>query len=170
MSLIDNLLTVLASYSGGYRPRRQRMRGYPPEPKRQAKNYLEIKENTLRKTFSRLKARGLAENREGNWFITKKGKEYISRKLSDPFRHQGGYSQTLRARPKTMIIAFDIPESKRRCRAWLRAELRLLGFEPLQKSVWLGPAPLPKEFIKALNGLSLLAYLKFFRASEVDVV
>ena len=69
-----------------------------------------------------------------------------------------------------MVIVFDIPELRRKQRNWLRAELVALDFIPLQKSVWLGPAPLPKEFIKYLSETNLLQYLKFFKAAEEDII
>ena len=68
-----------------------------------------------------------------------------------------------------MIVAFDVPERKRSQRDWLRAELKILGFIQLQKSVWFGPAPLPKTFILAVRDIHLLQYIKFYRANEYEV-
>ncbi len=69
-----------------------------------------------------------------------------------------------------MIIAFDIPESKRKSRYQLRIELVSLGFKMLQKSVWLGPAPLPKEILEHLKNMDILPHLKFFEVKEKDIV
>jgi len=41
---------------------------------------------------------------------------------------------------------------------------------PIQKSVWLGPIPLPKDFIENLSELDILQYLKFFKVKEKDIV
>ncbi len=177
MSLADDILIILTSYSGGYRLMRQRIRGYYGKPKAyhpSRRDYLTriktFKDETLRKTLSRLKKRGLVENPKSIWRITKKGRDYITTKLADRLNFHGVYKQSLKTRAKSMIIAFDIPESYRRAREWLRYELRLLGFELLQKSVWIGPSPLPKEFIEAINELNLISYMKFFRATEEDIV
>ena len=69
-----------------------------------------------------------------------------------------------------MIVAFDIPEREKRKRGWLRRELANLGFEMLQKSIWLGPSPVPKDFIQSLRDAELLGYIKFFRAHETEIV
>ena len=45
---------------------------------------------------------------------------------------------------KFIIIAFDIPEFERKKRDWLREVLRNLGFNLIQKSVWLGKIKIPK--------------------------
>lgn len=37
------------------------------------------------------------------------------------------------------MVVFDIPESKKELRKYLRDFLRYAGFEPLQKSVWISP-------------------------------
>ena len=69
-----------------------------------------------------------------------------------------------------MIVAFDVPEHERYKRDWLREELLVLGFEPIQKSVWFGPSPLPENFVRELGSRELLSYLKFFRAREEELV
>ena len=40
---------------------------------------------------------------------------------------------------KWRIVAFDIPEKKRRVREKLREYLIILGFKPIQKSLWITP-------------------------------
>ena len=69
-----------------------------------------------------------------------------------------------------MIVIYDIPEKMRRERDWLRSELRVLDFKQIQLSAWLGPAPLPREFIKTLGDLKIIKYLNFFQVREEDVV
>jgi DNA-binding transcriptional regulator PaaX len=71
---------------------------------------------------------------------------------------------------KNLIIIFDIPEKERQKRDWLRGELVALGFVSLQKSVWFGPAPIPKKFIEYLAKMNIISYLKFFKATETDLV
>ena len=69
-----------------------------------------------------------------------------------------------------MVITFDIPETQRKRRDWLRAELSALGFVPLQKSVWFGPAPLPKDFTNTLVDFDVLEFMKFFEAKEYEII
>ncbi|MEK7500771.1 MAG: CRISPR-associated endonuclease Cas2, partial [Patescibacteria group bacterium] len=53
------------------------------------------------------------------------------------------------------LVMFDIPESKRKKRNWLRMNLMAANYSQLQKSVWLGYNPLPESFIKFLDELKL---------------
>jgi len=122
-------------------------------------------ESTLRVTLFRLKKRGLVDNQDAIWKITKKGVAH----LADKTNFHNIYDSRRHA-PKGMIVAFDIPEHHKRKRVWLRYELKNLGFEMLQKSIWFGPAPLPKEFIKTLSDLNLLEFIKFFEAKETDII
>ena len=84
--------------------------------------------------------------------------------------HRSPKPTVLRPKPKNMVIVFDIPEKHKHKRNWLRLELANLGFGLLQKSVWFGPAPLPKTFIRALDELKLLRHLKFFEARETEII
>ncbi len=140
------------------------------------KSSLAHDEDLLRVALSRLKKRGLVENSAGIWSATKKGRGYIMNKIAKvtgqnfiKCNHKK-YDAKIRNRPKNMIISFDIPEIYRRKRDWLRIELVSLGFGALHKSVWFGPAPLPKEFIEALNDMKIIKHIKFFRASNYDIV
>ncbi len=74
-----------------------------------------------------------------------------------------------RGKPRKLIIIFDIPEKKKRYREWLRNELVGFGFNLVQKSVWIGPG-LPKEFIEYLNETGLLKHIRFFQATEKDLI
>lgn len=64
------------------------------------------------------------------------------------------------------IVIFDIPEKERRKRDWLRAALKNLEFNMLQKSVWAGKIKLPQEFLADLNKLNLLSYVEIFAISR----
>ena len=45
-----------------------------------------------------------------------------------------------------ILISFDIPETKKKIRDWLRNQIKYWDFEMIHKSLWLGYGPLPKEF------------------------
>jgi len=168
MSLVENLLSVLSHYPGDYVTICSKIRRHAYSIQENRLKF-SASQKTLRVTLSRLKQRGLLENKNGKWEITNLGSNYLDKirkrlKLPKhtPKQHFG--------KPKKMIIVFDIPEDQKNKRRWLRIELFNLDFIMLQKSVWLGPTPLSKEFIKSLNDLKLLPYLKFFKASETDIV
>ena len=130
-------------------------------------DYEKVSRNTFQATLSRLKKKGyVANEKRGVWNITEAGKKYVLSKL--PRLHRTG--KKVPATAKNMIVVFDIPESKRKMRDWLRIELVALGFEMLQKSVWFGPAPLPEKFIHTLDEWSIAPHLKFFSVHEADIV
>jgi DNA-binding transcriptional regulator PaaX len=167
MSLADDILTILLDYSAGYKRMRQMIYSPGYDRVKRAKHDSDI----LYATTARLKKLGLIKKNSNGWQITLKGKEYIKQKLAKFLPQHKSYSKDDKIKKKDrMIIAFDIPESQRRKRDWLRVELILLDFKPIQKSVWLGPAPLPEDFIQALNELKILKHLKFFRVYEREIV
>lgn len=173
MSFSDDFLIFLSGYHSGYKLTRARMGGYSGPPEllfQQSKK--EIKAATLRSIISRLKRRGLIDRRGIFWLITKKGKNYLEEKSEKRLPSHAGkqIEGQSRSKKKNMIIAFDIPETLRHKRDWLRGELIGLGFAPLQKSVWIGAAPLPRAFIENLFNLDVLPYIKFFRAQEEEIV
>lgn len=141
---------------------RQKLYGCPPFKRRV------VKDNTLRVTLSRLKARGLVTNNNGVWGITQSGRTFCEIVLKN--RERRKLAKANRAKGKGMIIAFDVPEHERYKRDWLREELIVLGFEPIQKSVWYGPFPLPKKFIGEMGNKGVLACTKFFKAKPEDIV
>jgi len=163
MSFSDDLLIILSSYSGGYKRLRELAYGIErPDYQRKPKD------NTLRVTLSRLRNKGLVVKKGMGWHITRSGKEFLKNKT--PFLKHLPHPNSRKYGKKNMIIAFDIPELYRSKRNWLRFELVGLGFHPIQKSVWFGSGPLPEEFLKSLEDLKILTFLKFFEATESDIV
>lgn len=165
MSILQELLYAVSNYPGGYRLLYDILYDSQPPTSRIDQQRFD---NTLRVTLSRLKKKGLVENIQGKWSISKEGKEFLAMKGR-------GIKQFLPAQKispkvqKQLIVAFDIPEKKRKYRDWLRFELIAFGFEAVQKSVWFGPA-LPKEFIEYLDKVGLLGYIRFFKVSEKDLI
>lgn len=173
-----DLLLFLADYHRTYRAMRNYMAGYTgPIRFQDIKKTLPGKDNTLRITLTRLKKQKLVDNNMGGWTITSRGKTFLKKYLRNEnnarqkrelFIHGTYPRQTEQKR--NMIVAFDIPEIMKAKRHWLRIELKALGFKQLQKSLWFGPSPLPKEFVEGLARLSLLPHIKFFRATEQEII
>ncbi|PIT88968.1 MAG: hypothetical protein COU27_02825 [Candidatus Levybacteria bacterium CG10_big_fil_rev_8_21_14_0_10_36_7] len=65
-----------------------------------------------------------------------------------------------------IIITFDIPESERGKRDWLRSALKYMEFKMVQKSVWIGKTKLPEDFLKDLHEFSLVEYIEIFKATR----
>lgn len=115
----------------------------------------------------------IAANGKSKWFITEKGltEKNFATRLIDKFVNKikinvsTSYSDAKLSKQKIIII-FDIEEKERWKRSWIRAVLKNLNFEMLQKSVWLGKTILPKEFAEDLKKLNLLKAVKIFSVSN----
>jgi CRISPR/Cas system-associated endoribonuclease Cas2 len=59
-------------------------------------------------------------------------------------------------------VLFDIPEKRRKIRNWLRDQLKEWDFELVQKSVWIGKGPLPKEFNERLGFFGVKEGIKVY--------
>jgi len=68
--------------------------------------------------------------------------------------------------PKNLIIMYDIPHEKRKERDWFRRHLKKFNFIMIQKSVWVGPSPLPKDFLDYVKSIGLLNQLKTFKLAK----
>lgn len=42
-----------------------------------------------------------------------------------------------------ILVSFDIPETKKKIRDWLRNQIKYWDFEMIHKSLWLGDGPFP---------------------------
>ncbi|HRH24747.1 MAG TPA: CRISPR-associated endonuclease Cas2 [Candidatus Paceibacterota bacterium] len=65
--------------------------------------------------------------------------------------------------PKNLLVLFDIPEDRKGEREWFRRQLIEFGYEMVQKSVWLGPSPLPKDFVRYVKTIGLGENIKTFK-------
>lgn len=102
--------------------------------------------------LSRLQRDGFVERRgakqKARWHITKVGTKYLKENVarSQPLPRKDGIPR---------IVSFDIPEKERKKRRWIREALLECGYHSLQKSVWIGFAPLPENFFEDSDLLSL---------------
>ena len=164
MSTVKDILRITAIYYPmGYRKIYEHL--YNEDPR----NRKQLNKNSLQATLSRMKKKGLLKNYSKEWSPTPEGEELLRSRNSDIRRFFPVTKYRVRDSQKNLIIIFDVPEKKKRYREWLRSELVGFGFELVQKSVWLGPA-LPKEFIEYLSEVGILKYVKFFRATEKDLI
>ena len=68
--------------------------------------------------------------------------------------------------PKNLIVMYDIPYEKRKERDWFRRHLKKMNFIMIQKSVWVGPSPLPKDFLDYVKSIGLFSQLKTFKLAK----
>src|SRR3989344_2971341 len=64
---------------------------------------------------------------------------------------------------RNLLLVYDIPEERKKERDWFRRQLMNLGFVMIQRSVWVGPSPLSKEFLDYLKKIGLQKEFKTFK-------
>ncbi|MFA6131326.1 MAG: CRISPR-associated endonuclease Cas2 [Patescibacteria group bacterium] len=67
---------------------------------------------------------------------------------------------------KTCIVVFDIPETQRSKRRWLRRLLERAGFIPLQKSVWISPFDAGNVIMDFAKKMKMQDFIRVFIAEE----
>ena len=121
------------------------------------------KYQTLANNCSKLKNLGYIAERYGEYKITGKGRTYLARKENTlkvfNFKVEANT-------PKNSLVIYDIPELKKKEREWFRMHLKKLGFIMIQKSAWVGPSPLPKEFLEYIKTLGLRSTFKIFKLTR----
>lgn len=123
-----------------------------------------FKYQTLANRCSELKNRGYIKEANGDYFITYKGEEFLNKNTKDKFMKF--ISEKTDKDPKDLLLLYDIPENKKSEREWFRRELRNFNFVMIQRSVWVGPSPLPKEFTAYLKSLGLKDMIKTFKLAK----
>jgi DNA-binding transcriptional regulator PaaX len=68
--------------------------------------------------------------------------------------------------PKNLIVMYDIPHEKKKERDWFRRQLKNFHYIMIQKSVWVGPSPLPQDFQDYVKAIGLKEKLKTFKLAR----
>ncbi len=68
--------------------------------------------------------------------------------------------------PKNLIVIYDIPDNKKIERDWFRRQLVRFHYVMIQRSVWVGPSPLPKDFLNYLNEIKMKENIKTFKLQK----
>jgi len=68
--------------------------------------------------------------------------------------------------PKNLIIMYDIPDTLKKERDWFRRQLVKFDYAMIQKSVWVGPSPLPKDFLDYLKEIKIGDNFKTFKLAR----
>lgn len=154
MSIVHDILKELNSVSINYKGSRVSLLGLP--------RFKKYSPSSLRGTMSYLFQEDFVEECDGLQ-LTLKGKNYINRKI-DSLKHFD--FKFHKDAPKNLIVMFDVPEPKKAEREWLRWHLKKFNYLMIQKSVWVGPSPLPKEFLDYIKSIGLKENLKTFKLAK----
>ena len=84
-------------------------------------------------------------------------RNYYNISFESPFKNN---------QPKNLLVMYDVPANMKRERDWFRRHLVKFGYIMVQKSVWAGPSPLPKEFLDYLKEIKIGNNLKTFKLEK----
>ena len=119
------------------------------------------KNRLLKVSIKRLIKAGLLKKEGGKIKVTSFGKELMN------FAKE--HAQALKKWDgKIRLVIFDIPEEKAHFRELIRDQLKLLGYKYLQKSVYIGKAPLPVSFYQNIKKLKLEKEIFIFIVQAAD--
>ena len=112
-------------------------------------NYKGVKVNAFGiPIFYNEKARIKKKDRKRNFYYTA---------FHSPFKNNS---------PKNLIIMYDVPDNLKKERDWFRRHLIKFDYKMIQRSVWVGPSPLPKEFIDYIKEIKIGDNLKVFKLAK----
>ena len=155
MSYAHDILEELWNTSLSYKGMRVNVFGIPV-----GKNKKSAAFNTA---LHRLRTNEYIEEKSEKYILTTKGKKYVEKKLAkletfdSPFRDVS---------VKNLLVMFDIPETRKAEREWFRWHLKRFGYVMIQKSVWVGPSPLPKKFTDYTKSIGLKNAIKTIKLAK----
>jgi len=118
---------------------------------------------SLRSSADRLARNDLIKKELNGFIITANGKKYLKRKEDSLKSFSRPTTVDL---SKNLIVMFDIPVVQKAEREWFRFHLKKFSYIMIQKSVWVGPSPLPKDFLKYLDEIRLKDCIKTFKLAK----
>ena len=126
----------------------------------------------FRNRLSVLKKDGVIEKEASShiWSITQKGKTMLNRLKKEHKNIFPPTSYVPENSSEMKIIIFDIPETERKKRDWLRRQFYRLGFTLLQKSVWIGKKKIPEQFVKDLHRIGIFDYVEIFSITKQGTI
>ena len=126
-----------------------------------------LNRGSVRVAISRLKKNGYVTMEKGYIKGLPRGWSFLNESrgklptLSSPFKENAS---------KNLLVIFDIPENQKFKRDWLRSHLKLFGYVMLQQSAWIGPSPLPRDFMECLDEYGLRTFIKTFKLAKNYVI
>ncbi len=111
-----------------------------------------------------LREKLITENYQHGITISKKCKKRLV---------QRDYDTLVIDKPKTWdgkwrLVLFDIPAIHNKNRAQFTKKLRLLGFQPLQQSIWIIPYACKTEVHFVADSLNISKYITYIKTSHID--
>jgi len=155
MSMINEILRELWESEHSYKGMRVNIFGIP--------KFKKYNKKSLQITVDRLNKKGIIEKELKEIVLSKYGKEYVKRKFNS--LKQFDKPDKISSK-RDLLLMFDVPTEKKAHREWLRWHLKKFNYVLIQKSVWVGPSPLPKEFNDYLKEIKLNNCIKTFKLEK----
>jgi DNA-binding transcriptional regulator PaaX len=95
-------------------------------------------------------------------------KAYVRKEFVQLEQKAGAQEKDLKWDGKWRLVLFDIPESKRPLRDYIRSTLKRLGFKEFQRSLWIYPFRLPSFMLKMLDDPQVRKYSRAITTSDID--
>lgn len=96
----------------------------------------------------------------------KKNKKFQKQKIKRSLYNTSFLSSFKEGASKNLIVMYDIPHGMKKERDWFRRHLVKFGYVMIQKSVWVGPSPLPKDFLDYLKEINIKENFKTFKLAK----
>jgi len=129
------------------------------------REFARYRKESVQVSLSRLNKKGYLKKSNNGWLLNQKGELYAKEVhlfsyIPSPFKENSLVNT---------FISFDIPGPKRSIRDWLRNQIKIFGYKMLQQSLWIGPGPLPKEFLKRLEELGIRKNVKILSINKKEI-
>ncbi len=155
MSIVEEILRELSSVNIKYKGMPVNLFGVP--------RFGSHSKRILRSSIDRLARKEMIRRELNGFILTTKGREYLKRKENSlkSFSKPGKVISV-----KNLIVMFDMPVAQKAKREWFRWHLKKFGYKMIQQSVWVGPSPLPKDFLEYLKEIKLKSCIKTFKLAK----
>ncbi len=155
MSIVGEILKELWETEHTYKGTKVNIFGIP--------RFKKYSKRTLRSTIDRLAKKEIIQKEIAGIVLSKNGRRYVKRKMDSLHSFEKPDYASL---SKNLVVMFDIPTERKAEREWLRFHLKKFGYIMIQKSVWVGPSPLPKEFKDYIKSIKLHNCIKTFKLAK----
>mgnify|MGYP001559548363 CR=1 FL=1 len=121
--------------------------------------------NNLKNYLYKLKSQGfILQNDSKQIYLSEKGKNKLNNFKNSFYQNKNSYEK--KTGKNVVVISYDIPIAFNRERNILRDMLRMLGFDLVHKSVWVGKVLLPERFVADLSRLGIIDYVEILEVTK----
>ncbi len=128
-------------------------------------------ENSFYTAIARLKRRKFIVRTEKHTYALTTHGEYAALKAlvrKELVNAERAVAPSLAWDGRWRIVFFDVPETKRPIRDYIRSVLKRLGFKEFQRSMWISPHKFPVALTRLFNDPQVRKYAKAITSSDID--